>query len=386
MYRGSTILGLQGQYLFSDFCSGRVWSFDVNDPNPVQDEILAATPYSIAGFAEGNDGELFLINYGPNGTIQRVVPAGGVPANPFPNKLSETGCVDPADPTQVVDALIPYTINAPFWTDGVEKSRYLSIPNNTNIQINSLNDWVFPVGSVLFKHFRINGALIETRLLVRHDDGAWGGYSYEWNDAGTDATFVFNEKEKVIDGQRWQYPSPGQCVACHTEVGGGPLGPETAQMNRDFYYPSTGVSANQLQTYDHIGLFDPPLTVSPASLPALVDTTDTTADLHARARAYLHTNCAQCHQPYGPTPANMDLRYTTADADMNICNVAPTGGTLGIAGVQLVAPGDPDRSMLLERMTRRDTYGMPPLGSFIADTEGAALLRSWITAMGSTCP
>jgi hypothetical protein len=31
------------------------------------------------------------------------------------------------------------------------------------------------------KHFRINNRLIEIRLLMRHTDGGWGGYSYKWN-------------------------------------------------------------------------------------------------------------------------------------------------------------------------------------------------------------
>ena len=31
---------------------------------------------------------------------------------------------------------------------------------------------------------------METRLFMRHPDGDLGGYTYEWNDAQTDATLV----------------------------------------------------------------------------------------------------------------------------------------------------------------------------------------------------
>jgi hypothetical protein len=39
-------------------------------------------------------------------------------------------------------------------------------------------DLDLPIGSVLMKEFSIEGRKIETRLLVRHDDGDWAGYAY----------------------------------------------------------------------------------------------------------------------------------------------------------------------------------------------------------------
>jgi len=382
VYRGTTIPGLRGTYLYGDFGSGRIWGLDTTQPSPTPQELLD-TSYNIASFGEANDGELYVVNY--SGSLYRITAAGGA-SDPFPTLLSETGCVEAANPTQPVAGLIPYQINAPFWSDGVEKQRYLSVPDATTIHINSANDWDFPIGSVLLKNFRINGDLIETRLLMRHSDGAWGGYSYEWDSTQTDATLVLGGKTKVIGSQDWLYPSTSQCTECHTQAGGGPLGPETAQMNRDFTFPSTSRTANQLHTYEHIGIFDTPLPDTPENLPALADPADSGADLHARARAYLHTNCAQCHLPGGPTPASINLLYTTADAQMNICNVVPENGDLSINDARLLYPGDPAKSILLERMKRRDVHGMPPLGSFLVDTEGAALLEAWITAMGSSCP
>ena len=32
--------------------------------------------------------------------------------------------------------------------------------------------------------------LVETRLFMRHPDGDWAGYTYEWNAQRTDATLV----------------------------------------------------------------------------------------------------------------------------------------------------------------------------------------------------
>lgn len=382
VYRGTEITDLQGTYIYGDFVSGRLWGFDTTDVSPTS-ELLYDASYNIASFGEGVDGEVYVLSY--SGDIYKIVVASSV-VNTFPALLSDTGCVDAADATQPASGLIPYNINAPFWSDGVAKERYLSLPNSTTITIDSDNDWVFPIGSVLLKNFRIAGDLVETRLLMRHSDGGWGGYSYEWNGSQTDADLVLGGKVKRIGSQDWLYPSSSQCTQCHTEAGGGPLGPETAQMNRDFTFPTTSRTANQLLTYEYIGMFDAALSDVPANLPALADPDDQSASLHDRARSYLHTNCAQCHQPGGPTPVSMDLQYFTANASMNICDVMPENGDLGLTNARLVVPGAPTQSVLLERMKRRDVHGMPPVGSFIVDADGVALIDAWITAMGSSCP
>ncbi len=384
VYRGTTNPGLQGTYLYGDFGSGTIWGLDTSQPNPAPQTLLDSS-YNIASFAEGNDGELYVLNYGTSGTIFRIATA-VASGDPFPAQLSATGCVEAANPTQPAAGLIPYDINAPFWSDGAVKQRYLSLPDANTIHIDSANDWDFPIGSVLLKNFSLNNTLIETRLLMRHSDGAWGGYSYEWDNGQNDATLVLGGKTRVIGTQNWLYPSTNQCTQCHTQVGGGPLGPETAQMNRNFTFPSTARTANQLYTYEQIGMFDMLLSDTPENLPALADPADSGADLHARARAYLHTNCAQCHQPGGPTPASINLLYGTADTQMNICHVIPENGDLGITNARIVTPGDPAKSILLERMKRRDIYAMPPLGSFLVDSDGAALLEAWIISMNGSCP
>jgi mono/diheme cytochrome c family protein len=111
---------------------------------------------------------------------------------------------------------------------------------------------------------------------------------------------------------------------------------------------------------------------------------DPGADPDDRARAYLHTNCAQCHRPGGPTPSTMDLRYTTALSATNACNATPLQGRLGNPNALLIAPGEPSNSLVIERMTRRDIHGMPPLGSTVVDTAGVTLLTNWINGL-ATC-
>ncbi|MBN1240563.1 MAG: hypothetical protein JXB36_18820 [Gammaproteobacteria bacterium] len=45
---------------------------------------------------------------------------------------------------------------------------------------------------------------------------------------------------------------------------------------------------------------------------------------------------------------------------------------------RIIAPGAADRSVLVERMDRRDANGMPPLASTRVDQAGVELVAEWI--------
>jgi len=382
VYRGTAIPALQGTYLYADFCSGRIWGLSYDAQGVPQPRLLLESGLTIPTFAEGHDGEVYVLDFNAGG-IFRLTAAAEPDQSAFPERLSETGCVDPADPTRLAAGLIPYAINAPFWSDGADKQRWLALPEGTTVHIQPDGDWEFPVGTVTVKEFRRGGRLIETRLLVRHDDGLWGGYSYEWNAAETDAVYVPGGKVSPVHDGEWIFPSSAQCTQCHTAASGHTLGPENPQLNRPLVYPQSGRTANQLATLDAIGVLDVPLGADPWSLPAMADPNDDTAALESRARAYLHSNCAQCHQPGGTAPSDMDLLHDTALRDMNVCDQLPQQSDLGIAEARLVKPGDPARSLLLARIQRRDLHGMPPLGSKLVDTAGAQLIEDWIRSLSS---
>jgi len=225
--------------------------------------------------------------------------------------------------------------------------------------------------------------LIETRLFMRHPDGDWAGYTYEWNAQHTDATLVQGGKTVAIGAQNWIFPSGDDCLRCHTSAAGYALGLETSQLNHDFTYASTGRTANELRTLDTVVMFATPLG-DPASQPVLPDPSGS-APLEQRARAYLHTNCSQCHRPNGPTAVPMDLRYSTALASTGACDAPPQSGDLGIgAAARLIAPGSPANSVLLSRMNRRDANQMPPLATNVIDTAGVQLISDWIVSL-TTC-
>ena len=391
VYRGSLIPSLVGSYVFSDYYPGPIWALSNPYSSPGSYELInnstTASSY-ISSFAEDADGELYAVSR-VDGFIYQLVPDSSAPVTSFPTLLSDTGCVEATDPTQMAAGLIPYQINAPFWSDGAAKSRYFAIPDNATISIEADGEWSFPNNSVVVKNFRLNDKLVETRLLVRHRDGSWAGYSYEWNDSQTNASLVLDGKTKDIDGQVYVYPSTSECMSCHTAIAGSILGLENRQINRDFGYPSTGITANQMVTLNHIGMFSAQVT-DLDSLPALTDPTDSTAAIDDRARAYLYTNCAQCHRFGGPTNVTLDFNITTADEDMYICEATPSNNIAGAS--YILAPGDANDSTLYHRLKCRDGIGscvngdaMPPLGSTLVDVAGVSLIETYINSL-LTCP
>jgi hypothetical protein len=55
--------------------------------------------------------------------------------------------------------------------------------------------------------------------------------------------------------------------------------------------------------------------------------------------------------------------------------------TFGIHDARIVAPGSPDRSILLYRLSRRGPAQMPPLCSLAVDDAAVTLVRQWIESL-----
>ncbi len=378
VYRGTQYPGAQGRYFYTDYCDRTLRSFIRESNGGLRQSSHGRAPVAIVAFAQDNAGELYALGQsGAGSQILKMQATGGeLQPGSMAERLSATGCVNSADPTLPSAAMIPYTVASPFWSDTAEKDRYLSLPNNTAIELTTEGDFLFPVGSVLMKHFTLNDRFIETRLFARGELG-WQGFSYEWRDDQTDALLLADGKEKLIEGVQWQYPSRGQCLTCHTEVANFSLGLETLQLNNPMRYTANGINAHQLDTLAHINVFSSTIT-STQKVQTLSSLDDTNATVAQRARSYLHSNCSNCHSPNGPTPVNLDLRYRTALAATQACNVQPVAGDLGISNARIIEPGEPERSALLARMKVRDVNQMPPLGSHLVDQEAVDVISAWI--------
>jgi uncharacterized repeat protein (TIGR03806 family) len=380
VYRGTAIPTLVGRFVFGDFSSGRVWAVTTDANGATSSEPLLDTNFQIASFAEDAAGELYILHIG--GELHKLVPQGNPNVGTFPGKLSETGCVEPSDARKAVAGAIPYDVNAALWSDGAFKQRHLAVPDGQTVRVNDDGDWEFPNGTVLMKTFFVGTKRVETRLFIRHPDGVWAGYSYEWNDEETDAILLAASKVKTVGDQTWYFPSRAECLQCHTAAAGRSLGLETAQLNKTYQYPNARIS-HQIATLNHIGMFAGDVG-DIATLPKLPDPNGSES-VAARARSYLHGNCSGCHRPNGTGRGPADLRFSTALASAAVCNTDPTQGDLGINGAKLLAPGQPARSLLSVRMHRLDANRMPPVASRVVDRAGTDLVDAWITGL-TACP
>ena len=378
VYRGTQYPAAYGKYFYTDYCVNTMQSI-TRTGETIEVANHGNVPVDIVSFAQDNQGELYAIGQsGAGSQIVKLQATGGelIPGT-MASQLSATGCVNAADPKLPSVGMIPYNVESQLWSDSAAKERFFALPDNTKIDLASDGDFLFPVGSVLMKHFKLGEKYIETRLFVRAQLG-WQGFSYEWRDDQTDATLLNDGKEKMVDAILWQYPSPAQCLVCHTQGANFSLGLETLQLNATTNYGS--VAAHQLDTLTHIQLFSSLITDGQRSQ-KLYALNDAAASLTQRARSYLHSNCSGCHRPNGSTPVNLDLRFTTSLSATQTCNVQPVTGDLGIADARLVAPGEPASSVLLARMKVRDGYQMPTIGTHIVDEAAVQVISDWITGL-----
>lgn len=380
VYRGAQYPAAYGKYFFTDYCRNTMQSITRNNDDSIRVDEHGSVPVDVVSFAQDNAGELYALGQrGAGAQVMKMQMTGGIlQPGTMTARLSQTGCVNSGNPKQAAQGMIPYDVQVPFWSDSAKKERYFALPDNTQIEVAEDGDFLFPVGSVLMKHFKLGDKFIETRLFARGQLG-WQGFSYEWRDDQTDALLLSDGKEKTIDGIQWQYPDSGQCLTCHTQVANFALGLESLQLNNIKSYPS-GISANQLDTLAHIRLFSNTINLQQKSQ-TLFASNDDNASLSQRARSYLHSNCSNCHRASGPAPVNIDLHFATAFSATQTCNVPPVAGDLGISNARLIAPGEPARSVLLERMKLRNQYQMPPISSHLVDEDSVALIGQWIGSL-----
>ncbi len=311
------------------------------------------------------------------------------------NLLSNTGCFSDTSTHQISAGVMPYTVNSLLWTDGEKKGRFFAIPDNSMIGLfddtpgvspNNVKNaaFDFPVGSVIIKTFSNGSFRVETRLLMRHANDGWAGYAYEWNDAQSDATLLSTSKSKNLGNLTHYFPSPAECMECHTASTKVALGPETLQLNYTQHY-TDGTTENYLDALYRLGYIENPVTYQSDKIYA-VD--DTSATLEQRARSYLHSNCAGCHRTGENAGGLADFRYNRSFTDtFNVCNdgdlgaAQPIPANFGIAGAKVIAPGDASKSIVVTRMDRIGADQMPPVGRSTIDAKAVTVMKEWIDGM-----
>src|SRR6185295_2507933 len=156
--------------------------------------------------------------------------------------------------------VVPYDLNTQLFSDYALKQRAIYIPDGEAAAYDPEQPLDLPVGSVVIKSFgypsdfRTPDAdvqLIETRLMVRHDDG-WHPLPYIWDAEQRDAILTpagevrairFVDAAGAPATANYLIPERNQCQSCHVRQDGpnAPIeivliGPKARHINRSYDY------------------------------------------------------------------------------------------------------------------------------------------------------
>lgn len=294
-----------------------------------------------------------------------------------PSRLEEAGLYSDFDGRALAQGNRFYEPAFKLWSDGAEKERYVYLPPGSTIDARDPDRWRLPEGTRLYKHFRIDGRLIETRFLQKLSTG-WFAATYAWNAEGS-ATVRVTKGARNVFGTGYDIPDQTTCEGCHRGASDMALGFELIGLANE------GASGLDLQALNAEGLLSPPL---------MGDYTVPGSALDREALGWLHANCGTaCHNGLNPLAKGYWTGFWMLLHSRELHSVETTatwrtgafvtsdfqpGGPL----LHRISPGSPDKSAIVYRTERRgSTEQMPPMDSNQVDEEGVAMLRAWIESL-----
>ena len=310
----------------------------------------------------------------------------------LPKKLSEYGFFKDMNNQIPSDGVLPYDLISPLFSDYADKLRFIYIPENETAAYKPNKVFDFPNGTTLIKTFaylndyqnsKIPKQLLETRLLIKKND-KWENVSYIWNDDQNEAflsvagktisTKFINESGDLVD-VRYRVPNINQCKECHVSNKKiTPIGPKARNLNRDYEYFDGRM--NQLTKWHNQGWI-----VNKIDEKNMVDWSDKSSSLNAKARSYLDINCAHCHIEGGSADTSgLYLNYTeNRKINLGIYKKPVATGRASNNLSYSIVPGKPKESILLFRMESLDPgIMMPESGRALQHKEAIELINEWI--------
>jgi hypothetical protein len=303
----------------------------------------------------------------PDGASPDLAPAG-------PTRLSETGLYSDFANRTLAEGVRPYSVRYELWADGATKQRYLYLPPGSQVDTSDMDRWSFPAGTKAWKEFRVDGRLVETRLLYKTGADVWWRSAYVWNDDESDA-IASPLGEMNARGTTHDVPARDDCARCHGKL--------TDTL--------TGVGAIQLSAPDRKGTLSQLAAAGLLSVPPAAEFQPPGSGAVQDALGYLHGNCgAPCHHENDNPALKQWLLMQLKVGDLLPEDTATYRTGVGAkmrhtmpGGIDTgVVPGMPDQSQLYLRMhTRDETWLMPPLASEVVDEAGSSIVREWILSL-----
>ena len=337
---------------------------------------------------------------------------GGGAFDPMPTKLSETGLFTDMANQTLAPGVYEFEPTYTLWSDSAAKKRWVYMPPGGKIQTDAISRgmeyWQYPAGFKLWKEFRRDNKLIETRLLLKKSDGLadWYMVAFKWSDDHTEALAVPDGEMNAM-GTEHDIPSSKQCKDCHGTMYDNALGFSAMQLSHDA--PVDKPDQMTLAKAVQLGWFNQAPPAAGFKLPG--------TPVEQAALGYLHANCGLCHNPLSGVysgKASLDL-WTRLDQIQTIqqtraylslvCDQWPgpggkgspisacepghaTGAAMDLKDLgfeKRVVPKNPDTSGLYHLASSRVATGgmnqMPPLGTEIPDPVGLKAISDWINGL-----
>ena len=174
----------------------------------------------------------------------------------------------------------------------------------------------------------------------------------------------------------WRFLGRTECMRCHQCWSSDTLSFNWLQLGS--LPPSDTSEFRRLTDLGILQIKSPP---KPEEWQELVDPYDAGRPLEARARSWLHVNCAGCHRFNGGGSVPLMLSYDRKSSDMRAIDEKPTRGQFDLVDARIIAPGDPYRSTLYYRIGSEGSGHMPHIGSRLTDESGWSVIRDWIRSL-----
>jgi hypothetical protein len=313
---------------------------------------------------------------------------GGIPDG-LPAELRCTGLYSDWANKVLAPGVMPYTPGVVLWSDGAAKTRWLWLPPGTKIDTTDMDEWVFPVGTKIWKQFAVGSKIIETRLIWKQPDSSWTYVVYRWSDDGL-STYNLSDGEKNVNGTTYEVPETWRCPKCHD-------GRKDVVLGLDLI--GTGIRAAKGITLTSLtaqGL----LTKRPPALDVAIPE-DVTMKA-AAALGWVHVNCGvSCHNA---KPGSLG-GYSGMRLKLLASQLFPEAGTAKVVNQDIyamcanvpsrllpnghsylrIAPGNSGQSLIPLASLARDPAGafapMPPIVSHVPDVADVQLIQNWIDAL-----
>ncbi|NCN27852.1 hypothetical protein GW915_09780 [bacterium] len=355
----------------------------------------------------------------------------------LPSKLSATCLYENIESKQLNSALEAYSPRYPLWSDGALKERWVYLPPGAQINTKDPNHWEFPVGTVFWKQFSLDGKRLETRVIKKVGDTRepfvagssvnWIYGSYAWNADESEAILQQWEVERAR-GTAHTIPSKASCYSCHGVEG---FTLDENQLFKDSYldFRPLGFKAFQLtdasQDFPEVcreklhSSYLKEISLDSLTLNKLLDANLLTDShdwknraslipgdsLQRATLAYFSVNCSHCHSSGIPDVHNVlkvpglfageagfvgmrlavdvsGTPYEMQPALVTLVNQKTSYYRRASGGVFRVKAGDYEESALWRRFTSSSFDHMPKIGAHKVDPYGQCLIENWIESLG----